>query len=492
MSKKVKAIIWGSVAIAVLAALVVVLVLTQKPKEDGTDMSSFEATLIDLVQEDTYDLESAHITNELDEYTIELVGEDTWRVPELTDYTPLDYLYLETLSQVARVSVAEVIEEDCADLSRFGFDKPRLTLDLKYTNGNEYHLTVGSLSPDGGYQYIIKTGENDVYGLASTGLKNCFLTRYSYVDKNVIDDIQYDDQGTVQTVINYVKISRPDLAQPIVMEERTAEDISENDVSQGNLKMTSPVNSLMAESPLETYLWGNFGMDASDIVAAKPTGEQLKEYGFDQPTSEFEIRFNETSTIKIKTGNKTTGPAEADSTTASTVDCYYLMREDSDQVFVVPAGNIKWMTVQPRDIISSAVVLANILDVESIGVKFGSEEHKVAYQLGEDPKDSAAITAKVDGKDVALEVARAYMQLLCLTSVQDINLAQPAGDPALTVTFNYRSGKSDRIDFFVLEDLTTIVSLNGNNAYKGRSGFVDKVIKETANAVANKTVDTDW
>lgn len=494
MSKKVKAIIWGSVAIVVLAALIVVLILTQKPDDSLSEMSSFEATLIDLVQEETYDLESAHITNELDDYTIELVGEDTWRVPELVDYKPLDYLYLETLSQVARLSTTEIIEENASDLSKYGLDSPRLQLDLKYNNGNEYHLTVGALSPDGSYQYVVKTGERDVFVLASSALKNCFLARYAYVDKTVIEALEYDDDGKVTTVINHVEIKRPDLEQPIVMEERTGDDISENDVSQGNLKMTSPVKSLMAETPLETYLWGNFGMTASDIAVAKPTEEQLKEYGFDEPTSEFTIRYNETSEMHIRTGKKVKGPAVTDTPTASTaqVDCYYLYRDDVDQIYIVPAENIKWMTVQPKDIISSAVVLANILDVASIDVSFGSESHTVVYTLGEDKTSSADITAKIDGKDVDFSVARTYMQLLCLTSVQDINTVPPTVDPSLTVTFHYRSGKQDKIEFFVMEDRTTIVSLNGNNAYKGRAGFVDKVVKETANAVANKPVDTDW
>ena len=75
MSKKIKTIIWSSVALVVLIALTVVLVLTAPSKnEDGT--STVSVNSIPLIREAYSDVESLHIKNQSDDYTIELVGEE--------------------------------------------------------------------------------------------------------------------------------------------------------------------------------------------------------------------------------------------------------------------------------------------------------------------------------------------------------------------------------------------------------------------------------
>ena len=48
------------------------------------------------------------------------------------------------------------------------------------------------------------------------------------------------------------------------------------------------------------------------------------------------------------------------------------------------------------------------------------------------------------------------------------------------------------VKVYVAEDTTTTVTLNDQTAFVGRSGFVNKVARESQNLAAGKAVDTEW
>ena len=135
MSKKIKALIFGGVAVVVLAAIAIVLTLTAPKSEESALPSSNAIPLIDELYSDA---ESLYVKNATGEYTIENVGEDLFRVKDIADFKSLDYLYQQTLSNLCTFSALEVIEEDCADLARYGLADPAISFTMKFTNGNVY------------------------------------------------------------------------------------------------------------------------------------------------------------------------------------------------------------------------------------------------------------------------------------------------------------------------------------------------------------------
>ena len=119
MSKKIKTIIWSGVALVVLIAVTIALVLTA-PSQSGEGSSNVSVDTIALIRETYSDVESMHIKNQNDDYTIELVGEELWRIRDTMDLKQITYMYEQTLTYMSTFSAVEVIEEDCADLSRYG------------------------------------------------------------------------------------------------------------------------------------------------------------------------------------------------------------------------------------------------------------------------------------------------------------------------------------------------------------------------------------
>lgn len=493
MSKKIKTIIWSSIALVVLIAVTLVLVFTapNEEKDTGSDVS---VKSISLIKEERTNLESLYIKNELDEYTIELVGEEMWRVRDTMDFKQTSYMYDETVTGISTFSAIEEIEENCDDLSRYGLSDPKLTFEVKYKNGNSYAFNVGLPTADRTYYFLNKKGENTVYTVTASSISNLMRTRYSYLDATILEGFDEEDPDAVPT-INRVEITRPDLKTPIVIDKATEGELGDTLIQQSYLVMREPQFALLAESKTETVIYDNFGLSAAGIVKAKPTEEDLKKYGFAEPTARFSMTYNDNSTVVLTLGygfNAEDGFDEEKKTPASKIDTYFLMREGVNQIYTVSADKIAWKDTLPRDLIASSIILPNIVDIEGFGVTAGGKQYDIAFDPGEDVSDSSKYEATLNGKDVDMEQARQYLQLMMLTSAQDVYDTIPTGDPQITLVYRYRDGHTSTVKVFVSEDNTTILTLNDKTAFVGRSGFVNKVIKESEKLEAGKPLDIEW
>ncbi len=487
MSKKVKTIIFGSAVILLLVAILVVLQLTKEKPNPDAGISDVSKDFVTLIKEDQNALQQLSIKNIKDEYVIKLQGENKLGIDSLMDFKQTDYLYLETAAMASNVVATEVVEENCTNLAKFGLDKPSLVFQTKFKDNKTYSISAGAISSDKKVRYACETGKNTVYAFSSNTFTNFDFDRYEYLDKVVIPGFESDKVQDIP-IIDSMSVSRPDLEKPIILEKFKEGELGENAGMQSNVKMVSPLESLISETPTQTYIFGNFGILAKSIVKAKPTEQELKDYGFDKPTSVFEIKYNQTSSVKITTGKR----VESTNDTGEKTVTYFAMRDGINQVYVVNADDMKWMEMQPKDLISPIAVLPNILDISSIDIKLANKDHKLTYTKGEDKKDVKSITATFDNKKVELDNAKKYLQLLYDTSIQDLSKLTPPANPTASLKYNYTNGKTDLIDIYVLEDRTCIITINKKNVFKGRAAYVDKLIKETDNLSNGKIVDTDW
>lgn len=493
MSKKVRTIIIGSAVLVALIGVLVVLQLTkEKPKENS--VSNIDDEFVTLVNGKEADLEYVHIKNQKDDYIINRQAEERWGIKEIMDYEQTYYLYTETVPMACNIVASSIVEENSKDLSIYGLVNPEVTVKVKFKDKDEKSVSLGNLSPDGKVRYGIETGEKTVYAFPNTAFKNFYFTKYDYVNKELIKGFDPEQPNEIP-IINEMIVSRPDLEKPIILKKFQEGELSKNATSQSYIYMQSPVKSLISESAAQDYVFGNFGIMAEKIVSAKPTKEQLAEYGFDKPTSEFTVRYNDTTTLKIITGKGIEcehNPDEKLDGHKHEIVSYYAKKENSDQIFVVKATDMRWMGLQPKDIISSVAVLESILDINSIDITLEGTTNNLTFVRGEDPKDVNQFKSTLNKKEVDIAKAKAYMQLCQLTSIQDVNKKQVNANPTATIKYNYTSGKSDVIDIYILEDRTCVLSVNGNKAFIGRPGYVDKLIKEMQNLTSGKEVDIDW
>lgn len=487
MSKKIQAIIVGSIVIVLLVGALLALKFTKK-SEPADETSSVDVEIITLFEAGESKLEYANVKNKDDEYKIELLGENKWGIKALDGLKQIEAMYPDTIDKIDNIYANEIIEENCTDLAKFGFDKPSLVAEIKFEGKDAFKITLGDISPDSYTRYAIITGENTVYDLSTSTLSSLLHTKYDYLDRLLISPLETGEDGNpIQPNINNIKINRNDLETPIELEEYKTGELSKNSIPGVNFKMVSPIDAMVDQNTAQQSIFGVFGLSADKAVVVKPTKEDLSKYGFDNPTSVFEMTYDETSSVKIIVGKQVEN--EDDNNNQAQ---YYVMREGTDIIYVLSKQSMMWIDLQVKDVMSSIAVLPPILDIDSVNINIGNESYLVKYIKGEDETDTNEIKASVNGKNVDVDASKKLLQLLYMTSIQDINKVTPTKPADCTVTYNYSNGKIDKVEFYVLEDRQIVISLNGNYGYLGRAGYVDKVSREVLNLVNGEKVDTDW
>ena len=489
MSKKIAAIVAGGLVIALLVSALVFLKMN--PSE-ASPSSSGEIDSISLIEEDSASLKTAKIKNPLDEYTIEKTSDNQWGIKALDGFAQESYKFSSTVVELSSISASEIIAENSGDLGQFGLEEPSAQLEVNFEKGNAYSLLIGNDTPDGTGKYVAKAGENTVYMVASSLLSSVNYTRYDYLNLTIVEQETDQDGKTVVPTITSFRISRSALEKPIVFETVRYDYDTENVAS--TLRMTSPVDGLLNETAADKYISSVWGMQALRAVALNPSAEEMKQYGLHAPSSVLEIWY-EDQKLPLKTGYG----IDENGNTVSDADfavSYYIMRDGLDEVFEISADLVLWTRVQAKDLLSSSVALPYVTDVKSIDVTLGQETHRVEITAATADSASSGEEASrsytLDGKAVDAQQGGRFYSLLLDTGVQDINQKNPTGAAKASVVFHMISGKDIRIEFFVEPDLSTIVSLNGNNAYKGRSGYIEKITRELDNLAKGNDVDTTW
>lgn len=518
LNRKKLGLIIGAAIVIVLAGLVALLLLLPEDTGDTTSSGTSSSEVVTLIEEDVENLESVVIRNTEDEYTIESVGESIWRIKAIQDFTPVASKYDSTLEDVCSLRANKMVVENCEDLSQFGFDEPTASMELTFTNGNTYALTVGDLSPDGTYRYVIWTGESTVYAVSKSNISCLELTRYDYLDTSIIPTYTDEEGNEVTPTVNSVTLTRPDLNEPVILKQVDNAELqemgfaSENSVATQSLVMTSPVNALISttiypnndQNSAYDPIYDTFGLSGDAVVRANPSEEELAELGFDSPSATLEVHYNDSFSWTLIAG----AGLDADGNptdVAESIVSYYLMKEGLAEVFLVDAADIPWVTLNPKLLLSSVVTLPMINDVVKLEFAFDGGEVSDVLDIttiwtesdtsGGEPSSENTFT--FNGEPVEDGNARQLYQLVLNPSIQDINWdREPTGAPKLTVQFTLVDDTVIRFDVYIEDDLTTIVSLNGNNAYIGRSGYVDKVKREVQNMRDNGAVEdsvsADW
>lgn len=496
MSKKVKAIIAASAVLVVLAAALVVLLMTAPDPNDISSNPILTSEAIPLAKEDRYQIEYAEIENAKGKYKVVPIGENIFNIEGYDEYAVMRDMLPELLIEVCNVSANDVIAENVTDMKQFGLDPAVSTFTVKVKDKEPYSLSVGALSMDQTFYYVCKTGENTVYSVGATTFDHIFKGEREFLDLVVTEGFDSQNAATVPQ-INRVLISRPDLEKPMVFEKYKDGELSANAAQQASFRMTSPVEALISETPAQDYIYGNFGINADAVACVNPTAEDLTKFGFDEPTSVFEVDYNDNLKIRLKTGNgiPCQHDEDEDLTGHKHVNThYYVLNKDGDRIYEVKTEAMRWMEMQHKDILSSFAIIPSIFDVEKLEFTVDEETHVLQYTSEKNENDANVIVgATLDGKEVDSYEARSMYQLLASTNITDINTGKtPPAKASITVKYHYFSGKTDTVELYELEDHTGIVSLNGNNAFVGRVGVQDKIRREMQNLKDGKKVDTDW
>jgi len=162
---------------------------------------------------------------------------------------------------IAQASVVEFIEENAADVEKYGLNNPRYALEFE-ASGSKTKLLFGSEKEKGSEVYAMLEGNNEVFTIR--------LSSFSFLDKPFKEII--DSFAHIASIWDVSKIEVEMDGQKVVSEISATED-GDDDKFTVNGKDAS-MEDEYGDQPFRKYYQALIGITLYDIeLGAEPTGE---------------------------------------------------------------------------------------------------------------------------------------------------------------------------------------------------------------------------
>ena len=444
MNSKVKSIIIGGIVILALLGAMAFLMLTEKP-EEVTETSEPAANVIILWKGEREDIEKAEVKNEKGGFVTYPGKKDSLTIEGLEEYdlTVNDLAVMQ--NHFSTMTATRKIEENPADISKYGLDNPVAELKVTFKDGSEYGLKLGvKLPTDGGY-YALKDGDSTVYAVANMDAEEIFYDDVDFINHFLIEEDQSEN-----VVIDYLEIEGANFKEEklrIVADEK------------GTMYLESPIEAAMHETNGKRIIEGLYSLMADEIagVGLDP------EYGFGKPYAKISYKRNGEENFFI-VGNET---ELSDGGMAR-----FVKKGDSDVVYKITVFNLPWLEAVPDNLFSTFILLPNINDVDTVEV-FSQNETFTFKSKGE----KSELIATLNGKEITTDNYRAMYEFLISSSAREINRGAEKGELIARITYKYRDKKRDDdvVEFFATDDRKCILSLNGSAGFLTETRYADKI-----------------
>ena len=482
MKKNTKIILGSVIGLAVLGAATLALVLTQ-PKDDNADSSTSSDTSVSITDYETDDISTLTISNESGEYTINRLGKEKWGIDSIPEALANSSSYSNAMSSAGGMSAKQVVEEDTADLAKYGFDKPTATIKMTFKDNKADDITcLVGIKYEGENSWYVKTDKsNTVYLVSNSGVSFAMNDKLSYVNKSTLV-ASYDSENDT---VNRVRVERKDLEKDIVLDKLPEETEKEFSSTYVAYEMSSH-NGILADDELDKkVIYGLFGISASDVFAVSPTDEQKKQAGLDDPDCTVTMVSNEDTVTKLTIGSAVYTVTKNDETgeEIKTITGYYGMLSDKDAIYVFSPDDLPWLTVTPENILYKLFLTPYIYYLDGVTI-YDSDRKAYDFAITGDA-DKSSFT--YEGKEVDSAKFKAFYQYLLSAYAEQIYLDDLTDDNKFIagITYDHREeGKeNDVVEFYSSEsDRTCIIVVNGDVRYKVRQVYATRLL-ENLNAL---------
>jgi hypothetical protein len=453
-----------------MGVAVAVLLLTNPDDEAVTP----ETQETEIASRLIYDLDPKKIlaiivTNEHGSYEVgrfDVDGTAYWSIEELSA-VPLDSNFiLSTLNNAASFTAARIITETPADLSVYGLDKPRADIVTAFDDGTVKNLLVGNESPTTGESYAMIYGSDTVYTVKDTAITSFLQDKYTAVNHVVYNALggETQEQQLASTAINKMTIERKDLPYEIIIEFEPVDVTSKKVTSNSSsYRMVSPVGLNLNPDKSETLMTKVFGLTADSVIAVQPDEAMLAEYGLDDPYGVV-IMDNVSGPFSMTFGNEVFDDE-------GNVTGRYCTVEGIDALFTFTTDSLPWSTVMPIDITAAIVTRNYIFDID--GLDFSGSGFDEKFTITGSSDDDFAVSQ--NGTPVDTEQFKLLYQFLLKTAAEELYIEDTTEEPVMTVRI-YGEGIEDIIEFIPTADRRSIIRLNGQNCYKCKTSYVNRLI----------------
>ncbi len=506
LNKKTMQLVVGGGIVAVLAiALLLLLLLPTGGEEDNSSSAaSSGSTAVTLVSQKQADVKNIHVKNENGEYDIVLTGDKVWEIEALKDFAQNTNLYSQATNEIATVKASSILLEQQEDLDKYGLDEPSTVVTATFADGTTFRMNIGGTAPTTGGNYMTVEGKDPIYIYNGASYFDYDLTDYvstTIFDIESTEPVSSTTSGsssssTVQ-IVEEMEITRKDWDKPLLMKEIPEEDASYAGTIKvsGIYQMYSPAYIFVDDSKIGTTVTGFMNLSASGVEVIKPTDAEIKERGLDDPAATVRVVF-EGRTYTLKIGNAITCESTEDlnaldSNHVHSTIGYNVMRDGVELIYNVAEASLPWLTMKAENIMSSLVLLPNIMEVKTVTVTFDGQTHSFELNKTVNDEDKEVLEPVYNGnKELSDDSFRSYYQVLLKVYQSGVNTGEAVGAPVMTIQYDYldTDKEPDKLEFFDNGTGGYIMSRNGDMAFVTKVSYVNSVKDATAQIIQNQEV----
>jgi len=311
-------------------------------------------------------------------------GEEGWLYDEDEHFPVSEEKVADILSEFEAFGVSFIIE-NVEDYSQYGLDAPEMTYHIA-TEDNAYDIKLGAFSTMDEQRYI-DIGDGNVYLVSEDPM--------DYVSSVLSDMILDDDTPGFETVVDI----RFEGAENYMIQrlEDTDYSYSENDVyfTQKNGEYLP-----LDKSAVTKYLNTITSLDLLTYVTYNATGEELAEYGLDEPeltvtvnytytdeASEDEKQISDVCIIHISRNPAELAAAEEAEANGENAEAVSMYVRIGDSQIVYDLESVDYGILSDAsydDLRHQEVFWADFTDVTRIDITLEDADHTLVSELNED------------------------------------------------------------------------------------------------------------
>lgn len=472
-----KKLLIGMLVFAGVLAVVLVFLLFSP-----VEVKKEEQDVFYLLEHDMMDVAHVSVNNEEGFYEViqEGGGFTVHDIP--AELVNTDYLQL-LLDECSMIAVSEKVSDQPEDLSQYGLEAPRASVEIEYTDGSAAQLLIGQEEKLSDGVYVQMAGDPAVYLMPRS-----YTIRFTMAVEKFI---QYQITPTRKmpsalSVVRDVTFGGSLLPEPIVIEW-----VDEHDKQEMREAASFGVATHLIRSPgfheldqtkgAEVFQ-SMLGIVSEGIAAYNCDENTLSSYGFDHPylTADFTIQNGEDAKSEeyhLKVVKQDDGS---------------LIMTCNDNAVIYKILDVAFTKITYEDFVMRWFLTPFITDLDKMKVTTPAETLEFAF-FGETNKD---LSVTLYGRNLNMELFRSYFRLI--TSA--CNDGEPRtkmiadGSPVLTVEYVYKDKEKpkDTMKIYEADSRKVLVEVNGKLEFTMKSSYLERVLDGREGIKNGTAIEENW
>ena len=312
---------------------------------------------------------------------------------------------------MSKLEASKIISETAEKLDAYGLDNPAV-ITVKLSNGKEYGLKLGKISPTGEGYYVQKVGADKIYLLDATSAEKIRSERNDLKNIYMLDIDNSKD-------INSFKFTRNgELVFDIVKDE------------SGAWQMNGPINNVKVNGAAVSSMLDYFiRVTAEGFFEETPSEEALKTYGLDNPQFIVEASTAEHS-VKMLFGNY-----------FDDEQIYiYAQKAETGQVAAFQTGLVGCLDKNTADILMSTIYEEQIINLDGITFTMNgvtTEIKVLEYDTTTTDKAKYSFNGKEITDDSGNELFSSFFKGLIGIKYDNVDEStMPIGTPEISIVYH--------------------------------------------------------